>query len=145
MIKFPVGCAYKINDQFFVGTSFGLLYQNLKTAMPFTANSGSLAGLSAYSNFRVDGIGLFGNVGLLYLPNDRIKIGAVYKSKTTGDVSGDAIINMYAQLQAMGLYPDIISDPNGRYSAEFDMEWPQSFSIGFFLIKRLKSCCLQPI
>ncbi len=124
--RLPLGAAYKLNDQLALGASVGLIYQNFHGSMPFTVKSGP----SALSNVRVDGMGFFGNIGLLYELNDQLKLGATYKLKTTTNVSGDATINMYAQLLELGVYPDIISDPTGRYDAEFDFEWPQSLSIG---------------
>ncbi|MEM6297516.1 MAG: outer membrane protein transport protein [Bacteroidota bacterium] len=97
--------SYKINDQLSIGAGLDIVFGsvNLQRALPFADQNGNLL------RTELDGsteIGFGFNVGIFYMPNDKLSIGASYKSKVDATIEGgDATFVTTPQLAAAGLVP----------------------------------------
>ncbi|UJF17580.1 outer membrane protein transport protein [Vibrio sp. SS-MA-C1-2] len=74
--------SYKINDHLFFGAGFSIEYMSVEEKLGTQSND-KMAKLSG------DDVGYGGNVGLLYVINDKNRIGFTYRSKIKHSVDSD--------------------------------------------------------
>ncbi len=124
MIGIVPSVAYRVNDKLSVGFSLSLNYSL------FTLEKAVLDPGVGEGNFKLeaDGIGVGGNLGLLYEVSPRTRLGIVYRSEVvaenegTPEVTGLSAATKNALLNAGALNQDISMDTN----------MPQSVLVGVF-------------
>ncbi|UCC41781.1 MAG: outer membrane protein transport protein [Candidatus Aminicenantes bacterium] len=114
MVTIAPGLAYKINDQVFVGAALNINYAMFDIAMHAgAAEVDSLTvDLGQYEE-SMNGWGYGATFGVLYKPNEKISLGATFRTASTVKFSGEATISKMPLLGA-----------NTTSDLEREITWP---------------------
>ncbi len=130
LLKILPAVSWQATDKLSFGMAVGPAIQSTEFNMPFTFQTGPLAGTPAILDFTAKGTGLAWNLGLQYEFNKKLTLGGVYINRT--DVTLDGTMNvdvtahtvLASQLAALG------AGPTATYNAKMDFKWPRIIGLG---------------
>lgn len=133
VLRSALGLSWKISDQFSVGASLGLIYNDNTLIGPYIFQTQpALAGLKTLLNLNTSGFGFDGNFGAIWRPTETLQVGVAYKTPSTVESSGDA--DGDATVQAQEAFDPAPPFPAGtgafHYDAEVINHFPQVLSAG---------------
>lgn len=115
--KILVGTGYKITDRFSLGIGIGASYSKVELEIPYTFQTGGMAGTYALINMKADDWSYTWNMGAQWDISSKTTLGLIYRSKDDFDMHGGLDINIPGSAAA-------------HYVLNFDFSWPQSSGIG---------------
>ncbi|MGA1790297.1 MAG: OmpP1/FadL family transporter [bacterium] len=115
--KLLVGAGYKIKEGFSLGMGIGASYSKVELEMPYTFQTGAMAGTPALINMDADDWSYTWNMGAKLDISSKTSLGVTYRSKDSFDMHGDLDLN----IPGLGA---------AHYAVDFDFCWPQSAGIG---------------
>lgn len=130
LLKVLPAVAWQATDRLSLGIAAGPAFQSTEFDMPFTFQTGILAGTPALLDLTADGTGYAWNWGIQYKFNDTLTFGAVYIDKTAVTLKGTMNVDvtdytvLASQLAALG------AGPTATYNVEIDFKWPRIFGWG---------------
>jgi long-chain fatty acid transport protein len=129
LIRTALGAGVKINSQWSVGASLGLLYNQNDLKMPYifqnlSPNPNSLNGAKTLLDLQTSGFGWDGQVGVMFRATTNLQFGLSYNCESTVRTTGSAFGDPYAQF---GVAPGPLAF---HYNAEVDNTFPQTISLG---------------
>jgi len=117
--------AFRIDDHWSVGATFGLAYASVSIEAPLFVQTGATTGLPTTMDLDAKGWGIATSAGVYYEngpPGDRFSFGVTYIHSTHFSLEGDTTTTFF------GLAPDpIVSD----FDAKVELEFPRSVGVGF--------------
>jgi long-chain fatty acid transport protein len=126
-LRSAVGLGYVVNRKISIGGTVGLVYNSNSLHAPYIFQQQPvIAGLKTLLDLHTHGTGWNGSFGTIITPNNRLKLGFAYKTKTSVESHGDANGNAAAQFATIGAP----FRPDFHYDAEVDTNFPQAFSGG---------------
>jgi len=123
--KIILGAGYKITDQWSLGMGFGASYSKIQLEMPYTFQTGALAGTPALIDMEGDDWSYTWNLGLQMDLSSKTTLGLSYRCQDTFDMHGKLDMSI----------PAAPAPNSAHYDLGFDFRWPQS--AGFGLLHRL--------
>lgn len=129
LLRMAVGAGVKINEQWSIGASVGLLYNQNNLQAPYTfqnlsPNPNSLNGAKTLLDLETSGYGWNAQAGVLFRATTNLQFGLSYTSPSQVNTSGDAAGDPYAQF---GTSPGQLAF---HYDAEVRNKFPQEASLG---------------
>lgn len=126
-LRSSAGLARGLGSHWNVGVTAGLIYnRNVLNAPYIFQEQPALAGLKVLLNLHTAGWGWDGSAGVQWHPNDRLRVGAAWKSAAVISSHGEASGTASAQFAALG----ISADPLFSYRAEVDNHLPWIVAAG---------------
>lgn len=99
LLRTAFGLGVSLSDQWSVGASVGVLYNQNALVTPYIFQSTpGLAGVKTLLNLKTTGWGVNGQFGAMYRPMDELQFGVAYTTKSTIDTHGSAFGDAGAQL-----------------------------------------------
>lgn len=127
-LRAAVGIGVNLGGGVSLGASVGGVYTRNELRTPYIFQNNALAGAKTYLDMETDGFGVNGDVGLQWKVNDRFTTGLTYRTPTTFHTSGEAIGDLGAQLNALGVFG---ADGTYQYDAKIKTRLPQRISASF--------------
>ena len=119
--------AFAPSPRWSFGAGLGLVYNSNTLHAPYIfQQQPQLAGLKVLLDLNTRGFGWNGNAGVQWQPNDRLRLGAAWKSPTFVPSHGDANGSASALFPALG----VGANPSFHYGAEVDNHLPQTVAAG---------------
>ncbi len=125
LLKILPSFAWQIGEKVSIGGGIGVGYGSNKIKMPYTFQTGPLAGGEALIDLDADGFAVTGNFGIQYRPIDGLTIGAAFISETVTDQDGDFDLDVTG-----GLLDPFVVDNTASYDVDYKFRWPRSVSGG---------------
>ncbi|MBI5756417.1 MAG: outer membrane protein transport protein [Nitrospirae bacterium] len=130
LLKVMPAVAWQVTDKLFLGTAIGPAFQSTGLDMPFTFQTGSLAGTPALINLKTSGTGYTWNLGLQYKFSEKLTLGAAYISKTDVTLKGDMDVDVTGHPVLEPLLTSLGAESTANYDLEMDFKWPQTIGGG---------------
>jgi len=130
LLRSALGASVKINSQWSLGASAGLLYNENRLIAPYIFQNLSPAGDQKYDgaktllDLRTTGLGWNVMAGLLFKATSNLEFGVSYKSASTVNTTGGASGDPYAQF---GVQPGVLAF---HYNAAVKNKFPQEINAG---------------
>lgn len=129
LLRTAFGVSWKINEQFAVGASVGLLYNENRLKTPYIFQSQPvLRGVKTLLDLDTDGYGWNVEAGMTWRPVEAFSMGLSYRSQSKIVTDGRASGNAGVQLTNLGLGA---ARHDFDYDAEVTNVFPQQVSLGF--------------
>lgn len=125
LLKVMPAFAWQVNDKISIGAAIGPAFQSTKLTMPFTFQTGTLAGTPALINLETAGTGYTWNLGMQYQFSEKLSLGAVYISKTSVALKGDMDVDVTGHPVLEPLLASAGAGPTANYDLKMDFTWPQ--------------------
>ena len=130
LLKVLPAVAWQATDRLSIGAAVGPAFQSTKLDMPFTFQTGALAGTPALIDLKTDGTGYAWNLGLQYKFSEKLTFGAVYLSKTAVTLKGDMDVDVTDHPVLGGLLASMGAETTANYDVKIDFTWPQTLGGG---------------
>lgn len=128
LLRSALGAAWRINDQWSVGATLGLLYNDNQLITPYVFQNlqpATVDGAKTLLNLHTTGFGSDATVGVLFRATTNLQFGASYQSPAVVNSSGDATGDPYAQFSPTP--PGALAF---HYDATVKNQFPQNASLG---------------
>lgn len=126
-VRSSVGVARPMGAHWDVGATLGLDYNKNVLNSPYIFQQQPvLAGLKVLLQLHTVGLGWNGSAGLQWHPNNRLRMGAAWKSATDVETHGEADGTASALFTALG----VTASPLYSYNAEVDNHFPWTLAMG---------------
>lgn len=122
LLKVMPTFAVELGPRLSIGAGVGMAYQSTEFDLPYTFQTGALAGTPALVDAHANGFGVAWNVGVQYRITDRWTVGAAYIAETQIELEGDF------DLDGTGVLP--FPDSTASYDLDVEMTWPRSVGVG---------------
>lgn len=116
LTKIVSTAAYQLTPKLSLGAGLNIGVQEFDLKLPYTIQTGALAGNTVLVDIKTDGWGYGGIFSLLYKMNDKTTFGLSYTTKMDIDLQGEI--------------PLTISGLNAYYDVGIDYQWPQTLASG---------------
>lgn len=128
LLRTALGVSWKINDQFAIGASVGLLYNENRLKTPYVFQSHPvLRSVKTLLDLDTDGYGVNVEAGMTWRPVEAFSMGLSYRSQSKIVTDGHASGNAGVQLTNIGLGA---AQHDFSYDAEVTNVFPQQWSLG---------------
>lgn len=117
--------AWRVSDRLSLGGGVGMGYSQAQLEMPYTFQTGPLAGLTGLVDGKTDAFAITWNVGLQFRVTKKLALGATFTSQTSTEQKGSLDLDITDSPLAM-----LVTDPTASYDAEFELRWPRSAGVG---------------
>ncbi|MGA1826025.1 MAG: OmpP1/FadL family transporter [bacterium] len=121
--KVLLGAGMKINNALSLGIAMGAAYSKLELELPYTFQTGTLAGTPALIDLEGDKWIFTWNVGAQWDISENTVLGLTYRCQDQFSMSGDLDID---------IPPIGLPDTSAHYKARFTLTWPQSVGAGLW-------------
>jgi long-chain fatty acid transport protein len=121
LLKILPAVAYRVDERFSIGATFGLGISHAQFDMPYNLQSGCFAGLPALVDMKATGVAPTWSVGAQYRISEQTTVGLAYIAETRFRLKGDADIDV------TGLGLPLLK---AGYDAQVDLVWPASLGAG---------------
>ena len=127
LIKLLASTSFKINESLSLGFSAGPSIQRVEFEMPYTFQTGALAGVSALGEMNTrNSYGFTYTMGVQYKISRNTIVGISYVSESRSTLEGDADIYLPDTVPESVLF----NNRQANYDLEFEFEWPRSVGVG---------------
>ena len=127
LIKLLASTSFKVNEKLSLGFSAGPSVQKMALEMPYTFQTGSLAGVSALAEMDTrSSFGFAYTAGVQYKITENTVVGLAYVSESRSTLKGDASLYLPDTAPESPLF----SNKQAKYDMESEFEWPRSIGIG---------------
>ena len=127
LIKLLASTSFKVNEKLSLGFSAGPSVQKVDLEMPYTFQTGALAGVSALGDMDTrSSFGFAYTAGVQYKITENTTVGLAYISESRSTLKGDATISLPDTAPESALF----TNKRAKYDLESDFEWPRSIGIG---------------
>ncbi len=123
LLKILPSASIRLGEYFSIGGGVGLGYSKSAFEMPYTFQTGPLAGATGLVNAKADGFDVVWNAGVQFRPTDRFTLGAAYIEQTSTTQKGDFDLNVTG-----GGLP--VTDTTATYDLKYNLKWPRSVAVG---------------
>lgn len=123
LLKVLPSASIRLGDYFSIGGGVGLGYSKSAFRLPYTFQTGPLAGATGLVDAKANGFDVVWNVGLQCRPTDRLTLGAAYIEQTFTTQKGDFEMDVTG-----GGLP--VTDTTATYDLKYNLRWPRSFAVG---------------
>ena len=117
--------AWRVGDRLSLGGGVGMGYSQARLEMPYTFQTGSLAGLTGLVDAKTDAFAITWNVGLQFRVTEKLALGATFTSQTLTKQKGSLDLDITGSPLAA-----LVTDPTASYDLEFQLRWPRSAGVG---------------
>lgn len=123
LLKVLPTVAVQLGEHLSVGGGIGMGYSSAFFKMPYTFQTGTLAGTPTLAKSDTDAFAVTGNFGIQYRPTERLVLGVAYVSETYTNQEGDFDVDV------TGL-PLPLTDTTASYDIDYTFRWPASVTGG---------------
>jgi len=129
VVRLAFGASWDVNPQLSLGASVGLLYNQNHMRTPYVFQTQpALRNVKTLFDLDTDGVGVDGQVGLLWKPLEALQLGLSYRTPSRVVTDGQATGNAGVQLANLGLGA---ARHDFNYDATVTNVFPQQVNTGF--------------
>ncbi len=127
LIKLLAATSYKVNERLSLGFSAGPSIQNIELEMPYTFQTGALAGVSVVGDMDTrNSVGFAYTMGAQYKISGNTVVGIAYISESRSRLKGNVDLYLPDTAPESALF----SSKQASYDLESNFEWPRSLGVG---------------